>query len=35
LAKTEPKREKDKELETPPSAMPSGWASVLYLFNLR
>jgi len=24
-----------KELETPPSAMPSGWASVLYLFNLR
>ncbi len=24
-----------KQLETPPDAMPSGWASVLYLFNLR
>lgn len=24
-----------KELETPPNAMPSGWALILYLFNLR
>ncbi len=24
-----------KELETPPSSMPSGWAAVLYLFDLR
>ena len=24
-----------KELEAPPSAMPSGWAAVLYLFDLR
>jgi hypothetical protein len=24
-----------KELETPPDAMRSGWASMLYLFNLR
>ncbi len=24
-----------KQLETPPDAMPSGWALVLYLFNLR
>lgn len=24
-----------KELETPPTFMPSGWASVLYLYNLR
>ena len=24
-----------KEPETPPSFMPSGWALVLYLFNLR
>jgi len=24
-----------RELEVPPSAMPSGWAAVLYLFDLR
>ncbi len=24
-----------RELETPPQTMPSGWAAVLYLFNLR
>ena len=24
-----------RELETPPNAMPSGWAAVLYLFDLR
>ena len=22
-------------LETPPNCMPSGWAALLYLFNLR
>jgi hypothetical protein len=24
-----------RELDTPPQAMPSGWAAVLYLYNLR
>jgi hypothetical protein len=24
-----------KELEEPPQIMPSGWASVLYLYDLR
>jgi len=24
-----------REFEAPPAAMPSGWAAVLYLFNLR
>ena len=24
-----------RELEAPPNEMPSGWAAVLYLFNLR
>jgi len=24
-----------EELDEPPSALPSGWAAVLYLFNMR
>jgi hypothetical protein len=24
-----------KELKTPPQTLPSGWAAVLYLYNLR